>query len=133
MTVSIGSLEDLDAAIAAGRLPDNAATRAQRPGIYLINNRCTGTTAYVQLAPASGTGNYIGVAQGRSTPVYFDGVNVDFANPQDPGTAYDLHGAVALPPWMSACKVTPYLPKDGTIYNISDYPQLGSQLGSTFG
>jgi hypothetical protein len=30
MTVPIGSVEDLDAAIAAGLLPDNAATRMQR-------------------------------------------------------------------------------------------------------
>ena len=34
---------------------------------------------------------------------------------------------------MSACKVTPYLPKDGTIYNFAQYTALGQQLGSTFG
>jgi microcystin-dependent protein len=34
---------------------------------------------------------------------------------------------------MQACKVRPYLQKDGTVYNSSDYPALAQILGSTFG
>jgi microcystin-dependent protein len=117
----------------SGAQTGNAQFFFSRPGRYLINNRCTGTTAYVQLVPASGTGTYIGIPQGKTTPVYFDGTNVDFENPSDPGTAYDLHGAISVPLWMQGCKVRPYLQKDGTVYNTSDYPALAQVLGSTFG
>jgi microcystin-dependent protein len=116
-----------------GTQTGNAVLQFNVPGPYVIDNRCTGTTAYLQLVPAVGTGNYVGVPQGKKTWVCFDGTDVDFLNPQDPGTAYDLHGALALPLWMQACKVAPYLPKDGTVYNISTYPALAAVLGSTFG
>ncbi len=111
----------------------NAQITMSLPGIYVVNNFCTGTTAYLQFVPATGTGTYIGVPQGKATPIFFDGTNVNFANPSDPGTAYDLHGAIAVPLWMQACKVLPYLPKDGTIYNVSSYTALAQILGSTFG
>ncbi len=87
----------------------------------------------MQFTPAVGTGNFIGVPQGKQTLISFNGTDVNFVNPQDPGTAYDLHGATALPPWMTACKVSPYLPKDGTVYNFSSYTALAQILGSTFG
>src|SRR6267154_1661288 len=35
-----------------GAQTGNAVVLFRRPGIYLISNRCTGTTAYVQLVPA---------------------------------------------------------------------------------
>jgi microcystin-dependent protein len=117
----------------SGAQTGNAVLFFSRPGTYAVNNRCTGTTAYVQCAPASGTGTYIGIPQGKATQIYFDGTNVDFLNPLDAGVAYDLHGAVAIPPWMQACKVQPYLPKDGTVYNVSSYTALAQVLGSTFG
>lgn len=51
----------------------------------------------------------------------------------DPGTAYDLHGATALPPWMNACTIKPYLIKDGSQYSTSAYPYLFERIGYTFG
>jgi microcystin-dependent protein len=117
----------------SGAQSGNAQLAFSVPGFYLINNQCTGTTAYLQLIPASGTGTYIGIPQGKKTPVCFDGVNVDFANPPDPGTAYDLHGAISVPLWIQAWKVLPYLPKDGTVYNVASYTALAQILGSTFG
>jgi microcystin-dependent protein len=116
-----------------GTQTGNAVMLFSVPGPYIIDNQCLGTTAYLQLVPAAGTGTYIGVPQGKKSHVCFDGTNVDFVNPADPGTAYDLHGAIALPLWMQACKVSPYLTKDGTVYNISQYPALAQALGSTFG
>lgn len=117
----------------SGAQTGNALFLMSLPGTYTIINQCTGTTAYLQFAPSTGTGTFIGVPQGKATPIYFDGTNVDFLNPQDPGTAYDLHGVNAVPLWMQACKVRPYLQKDGTVYNVSDYPALAQILGSTFG
>jgi microcystin-dependent protein len=117
----------------SGAQTGNALFFMSLPGVYVVNNKCTGTAAYLQFAPATGTGNYIGVAQGKQTWISFDGVDVNFVNPPDPGTAYDLHGAISVPLWMQACKVRPYLQKDGTVYNVSDYPALAQVLGSTFG
>jgi microcystin-dependent protein len=117
----------------SGAQTGNAQFAMSLPGTYTVINQCTGTTAYLQFVPAVGTGTYIAVPQGRATQIFFDGVNVGFLNPQDPGTAYDLHGATSLPLWMQACKVRPYLQKDGTVYNVSDYPALAQILGSTFG
>jgi hypothetical protein len=103
------------------------------PGDYIIDNQCTGTTFPLVLAPASGTGNSIGVPSGRKTQVFFDGTGMDFVSEPIPGTALDLHGVTALPVWMRACTVQPYLVKDGSIYSATTYPALAAILGSTFG
>jgi microcystin-dependent protein len=109
-----------------------AVLQFQLPGFYIINNQCTGTT-YVQLSPSTGGGNSIGVPQGKKSHVFFDGTSMDFVDPPEPGVAIDLHGWTALPPWMTACSVLPYLIKDGSVYSASAYPALFAALGSTFG
>ena len=115
-----------------GTLASNVSIGITMPGLYVFENRCTVGPYAVQLTSVFG-GNSIGLPPGRKTTVFYDGVDVDFANPADPGTAYDLHGATTYPAWMSACSVLPYLLKDGSIYNVSDYPALGARLGSQFG
>jgi microcystin-dependent protein len=115
-----------------GAQTGSATIQFTLPGFYIIDNQCTGTT-FVQLAPFTGGGNKIGARQGCKTHVFFDGTSLDFANPPDPGSALDLHGATALPPWMTACTVQPYLVKDGSVYTSSVYPALANMLGSTFG
>jgi microcystin-dependent protein len=117
----------------SGAQTGNALVTLSVPGDFIIDNQCTGTTAYLQFAPASGTGTYIGIPQGKKTPICFDGTNVDFVHASDPGTAYDLHGAIAVPLWMQACKVLPYLVKDGSTYSTAAYTALAQLLGSTFG
>jgi microcystin-dependent protein len=103
------------------------------PGTYVIDNQLVGTTYPLIIAPASGTGTQVGIPPGRKTRIAFDGTSVDFENAEFPGQALDLHGVTALPVWMRACTVTPYLIKDGSTYSSSVYPQLAAQLGSTFG
>lgn len=118
----------------SGTLTGNNTVKFTLPGFYIVHNKCAGTNSfYVQLAPASGGGNAIGAVPGRKCHIFFDGTDVDYVDQQDPGTAYDLHGATGYPPWMNACTVKPYLVKDGTVYNISNYTALGALLGSTFG
>jgi microcystin-dependent protein len=65
--------------------------------------------------------------------VFYDGTNMDYVDPLDPGVAYDLHGVTALQPWMNACTVAPFLIKNGATYSTSVYPALSALLGSTFG
>ena len=117
----------------SGTLTGNAVIQFSLPGFYIINNQCTVGSYYVQLSPATGGGNKIGVAPGKKTHVFFDGTNMDFVSAPDPGTALDLHGYTALPAWMTACTVAPYLIKDGSTYSSSIYPALAAALGSTFG
>lgn len=115
-----------------GAQTGSATIQFTLPGFYIIDNQCTGTTS-IRLQPANLTGNTIGVAQGRKTHVFFDGTHMDYANPDDPGTALDLHGYTSLPPYMSVCTIQPYLVKDGSVYNVSSYTALANVLGSTFG
>jgi tail collar domain len=103
------------------------------PGQYIIDNQCTGTTFPIVLAPATGTGTQIGAPPGRKCPVFFDGTNMDYANPPDPGTAIDLHGASVVPPWMTVCTKKYALIKDGTSYSTAAFPGLAAYLGTIFG
>lgn len=118
--------------ILTGTLTNNTVITLTLPGRYVFHNQCLPWVWYVQLQSIGG-GTKIGLPPGKKTMVYHDGTNVDFLNPPDTGTAYDLHGVVALPAWMQACSTLPYLIKDGSVYNISAYPYLGGLLGSTFG
>lgn len=116
-----------------GSQSGNAVFQFTLPGFYIIDHQTTVNSFFVQCTASSGGGTIIGVPPGRKSQVFFDGTNFDFVDRADVGTAYDLHGVTALPAWMTACTVTPYLIKDGTIYSTSAYPQLASLLGSTFG
>lgn len=125
-----------------GAITANCAVTIPRAGYYIFWNQCTsGSSGYLAGAqPGSfyvtltgGAGKVIGVPPGKKCHVFFDGTDMDFVNVPDPGTAYDLHGLTALPSWMTACTVLPYLIKDGTIYNNSAYPNLASYLLNTFG
>jgi len=116
-----------------GTLAGNVIVQFSVPGFYIIHNACTVATFSLKLSPSTGTGNSIGVPPGQKIHVFFDGTDMDFVNQPPVGSAMDLHGVTALPAWMSACTVLPYLIKDGTVYNVSTYPALGAYLGSTFG
>ena len=102
------------------------------PGRYTFWNKCLPLNFYVQIA-SSGHGTTIGLPPGKKCTVFHDGTNCDYVDMPDPGTAYDLHGATALPAWMTACTTLPYLIKDGSVFSNATYPTLGALLGSTFG
>lgn len=115
-----------------GAQTGSAVIQFTLPGFYIIDNRCTGTT-YVQLAPATGTGNRIGAPPGQKVQVFFDGTDMDYVNLGKVGERVDIHGISTTQPWMQACTVQPYLVRDGLVYSTSMYPQLAALLGSTFG
>lgn len=103
------------------------------PGFYIIDNQCTGGFS-VRLQPANLTGNCVGAVNGKKHQVFYDGVHMDYVDMPDPGMAYDLHtNTTTLPPWMTACTVSPYLIKDGSTYSSVTYPALAQLLGSTYG
>jgi microcystin-dependent protein len=116
-----------------GSLTGNCTIQIPQPGRYIIDNRCTVGSFYVQISPSSGTGTSVGAPPGRKCTVFYDGTNVDYVDMPEVGSAMDLHGVTALPAWMTACTVSPYLIKDGSVYSTASYTALGTMLGSTFG
>ena len=118
----------------SGTLTGNAVIQFTLPGFYIVHNQCTVGSFFIQLQPAAGTGsgNAVGAPPGRKVHVFYDGTSLDYVNMADPGTLLDM-AVASTPAWMNACTVTPWLIGDGTVYNVSSYPQLGAYLGSTFG
>lgn len=114
-----------------GTLTGNVQVTLPLPGPIIIENLTTG--AFVVSFRAIGSGEIIATAQGTRKTIYNDGTNVRFVGGPDPGTE-ELWGAYsAMPAWVTACTVKPYLLNDGSIYNFSDYPYLGARYGATFG
>lgn len=115
-----------------GTLTGNCIITIPRAGFFIVDNQCVVGNFYVQLASAA-PGKVICAPPGAPTHVYCDGTDVFYVNLGPVGAALDLGGAVALPAWMTGCSMLPYLVKDGSVFNYSDFPALGRQLGSTFG
>lgn len=119
-----------------GTLTGNCVLLLTTPRKYVFHNQCAGINSFfVQVQPAAGTGagTAVGLPPGEKIELFYDGTNVDFVNLGRVSSAFDDHGATAYRPWMNACTVRPYLIKDGSVYNISNYTALGTILGSTFG
>lgn len=117
----------------SGTLTGNVVITFPLPGYYIVRNNATVGTFYVQ-ARALGTGNLIGLPPGQPVYVWNDGTDCDFVNLGLVGQALDLHtNTTALPAWMTACSVAPYLIKNGGVHTASLYPALAAQLGSTYG
>lgn len=116
-----------------GAQTGSATIQFTLPGFYIVDNRCTGTT-FVKLSPAVGVGSSICAPPGQKVHVFYDGTDMDYVDLPTPGSALDLHtNTTTLPPWMTACSVSPYLVKDGSVYTSSIYPALAQLLGSTYG
>ncbi len=102
------------------------------PGYYIFHNLCTVGSFFVLLSNSTFAGTRIGLPPGKAQHVYFDGTTPFYVNTPDVGT-YTMVAASTVPAWISNSTVPPYLLCNGTIYNISDFPFLGSMLGSTYG
>jgi hypothetical protein len=115
-----------------GTLTGNCTITIPRAGFFIVDNQCVVGAFYVRLG-SSAPGKYVCAPPGAPTQIYCDGTDVSYVNLGPVGAALDLQGATAVPAWIANCTRRPYLLKDGTVYNFSDYPSLGRQLGSTFG
>lgn len=95
-------------------------------GWWVIDNRTTGNF-YVLLT--CGAGENIGVPQGCATDILTDGTNVRFRNLAPGIGMYQDFAGSALPNWVSACTVPPFLLPDGTTFSAVTYPILNAILG----
>lgn len=101
------------------------------PGAYIIENLTSGNFV-LSFRGATAT-EVIGTPQGECLEIYNDGANVRFVNMGRMGSEEMWAGLTAMPAWVTACTVKPYLLEDGTVYNFSDYPALGARLTNKFG
>lgn len=76
-----------------------------------------------------GSGNVVGLPPG-SSQVYWDGTNVSFINMGRIGDYWD-YPSTAVPAWVSACTVPPYLLANGGAFSAVTYPILNQILGGT--
>ena len=74
-----------------GTLTGNAAITLPLPGRYIVKNNCTVGTNYIQVR-AVGTGNMIGIPDGRPVVIWNDGTDCDFCDPPEVGSYLDRGG-----------------------------------------
>lgn len=115
----------------SGALTANVTVTLPTPGVYVLVNMTTGN--FLVSFRALGSGEVIATPQGSRMRVYCDGTNVRFINLGRPGELSFEGGEIAVPAWIAACSVRPYLLCDGSVHNIADYPYLGAKYGSKFG
>src|ERR1700733_15260639 len=114
-------------------LTGNVQIKLPLPGRVLIENLTSGNFT-VSFAAAT-SGEVIATPQGSRMSIYNDGSNVRFdcGIGEIPGKMDFLGGVSALPAWVSACTVPPFLIADGSVYNFTTFPALGALYGGSFG
>lgn len=114
-----------------GVLTGNVRVTLPLPGSYLIDNRTTG--AFVLSFQGLTATEVVGIDQGMIVEIYNDGANVRFVNLGKVGDLEFWGAIIAIPAWVAACTVRPYLHADGSVYNFSDFPWLGAKYLNHFG
>lgn len=114
-----------------GTMTGNVRITLPLPGSYLIDNRTTG--AFVLSFQGVTATEVIAVDQGCIQEIYNDGANVRFVNLGKVGDMEFWSGIIAIPAWVTACTVKPYLLCDSAVYNFADYPWLAQRLLGQFG
>lgn len=114
-----------------GVLTANVAVTLPLPGSYIVENLTTGN--FVLSFQGETATEVIGTPQGERIEIYNDGANVRFVGLGRTGSMELWAGLSAVPAWVSACTVKPYLLCDNATYNFSDYPALSARLQGTFG
>lgn len=114
-----------------GALTSNVQVTLPLPGQYTIQNLTTGF--FVVTFVAVGAGKIVATPQGSIMQIWNDGTDVWLVKNQIPGALTFLGGAIAVPSWIAACSLPPFLLCDGSIYTASIYPALASIYGATFG
>jgi hypothetical protein len=109
-----------------GALTGNVKITLPLPGSIIVHNLTTGN--FVVTFAAAASGQVIAVQQGSARRIYNDGTNVFFVDLPDVGSLLDLVTA-AVPSWITACTVPPYLNCVGGTFNATTYPYLNAYLG----
>lgn len=111
----------------SGTLTGNVAITLPQQAFYIVQNQCSG--AFVVTLKASSAGNIIGIPRGNSFQVFNDGTDVAFTDLGQTGKM-EWWYASAMPAWVAACTVNPYLALDGSTFNATTYAALNAFLGT---
>lgn len=133
---SAGPFESQNAIIQlTGTLTADVTITLPLPGRQTIANFTTPAADQVVILRAAGVGQVVGIPDGAVTEVYNDGTNVRFLHGFGvwPGKQEFLAGFSVVPRWISQSTTPPYLLADGSIYNISAFPNLAKRFQSAFG
>jgi microcystin-dependent protein len=101
------------------------------PGQYTVFNNTSG--AFIVTFNAAGVGNIVSTPQGSFMEIFCDGTNVFLIKNQIPGALTFLGGISAVPAWITACTLPPFLLCAGGIFNFSQFPALGNLYLGNFG
>jgi Phage Tail Collar Domain len=128
-TPSPGPTQSQNAAIKfTGAQTANVQITLPMPGSYIVHNLTTG--AFVLTFAAPGAGQVISTEQGSAHRIYNDGTNVYFTDLPAVGSYLDTCDS-AVPAWVTACTVPPYLLCNGGTFSSVTYPYLYTKLGSS--
>jgi microcystin-dependent protein len=114
-----------------GTLTANVAVTLPLPGQYTVFNNTSG--AFIVTFNAAGVGNIVSTPQGSFMEIFCDGTNVFLIKNQIPGALTFLGGISAVPAWITACTLPPFLLCAGGIFNFSQFPALGNLYLGNFG
>jgi microcystin-dependent protein len=114
-----------------GALTSGVQITLPLPGEYTIQNLTTGN--FVLSFVAAGAGKVVATPQGSVMKIWSDGTDVWLVKNAIPGELKFLGGVTAVPAWITACTVPPFLLNDGTVYSIATFPALGALYGASFG
>lgn len=116
-----------------GALAANQQVTLPLPSVYVIENLTTGNFLLTFRGAVAAT-EIVAVPQGERVTIYNDGSNVRFVDLGHVGKMEHWAGLSAMPAWVTACTVPPYLPcEGGTGYLFSQFPYLGQRMGAAFG
>lgn len=116
-----------------GVLVANQQITLPLPGVYVIDNNTTGNFVLTFRGAVAAT-EVVAAPQGDHVTIFCDGSNVRFVDLGKVGDMEFWTGLTAMPAWVSACTVPPYLLCDGTAtYLFSQFPYLGARMAANFG
>lgn len=114
-----------------GTLTGNVRITLPLPGFYIIDNQTTGN--FILSFQGATATQVIGFPPGECHHIYNDGANVKFVNLGAVGVMEFWAGYSAMPSWVAACTVPPYLMCNAQTFSTTTYPILGARFGSNFG
>ncbi len=97
---------------------------------WFIENLTTGGgNFYLAISNSAGT-SVVGIPLGEATHIYYDGTTMRYMNLARVGSYMDI-ATSAVPSWITACTVPPYLACVGGTFSAVTYPSLAQVLGTT--
>src|SRR6202030_4180422 len=113
-TPSAGPTQSQNSALkCTGVVTANVQITLPMPGYMIVHNLTTGN--FVLTFSAAGSGQIISTEQGSAQRIYNDGTNVFFTDLPPVGTYLDTCDT-AVPAWVTACTVPPYILCNGSTF-----------------